>query len=63
MFKCDCCGICCRHIRGITMLEAFDDGMGACIYLTAKRTCVQFTALGLWSAMLMRCTRHSSGTR
>ena len=33
MFKCDCCGICCRHIRGIAMLEAFDDGTGVCRYL------------------------------
>lgn len=33
MFKCDCCGLCCRHITGIKMLEAFDDGTGTCIYL------------------------------
>ena len=33
MFKCDCCGICCRHIKGIKMLEAFDDGTGVCRYL------------------------------
>ena len=33
MFHCDCCGLCCRHITGIKMLEAFDDGTGTCIYL------------------------------
>ncbi|MBQ6972048.1 MAG: hypothetical protein IJP86_06795 [Synergistaceae bacterium] len=33
MFNCDCCGLCCRHISGIKMLEAFDDRTGTCIYL------------------------------
>lgn len=33
MFKCDCCGICCRNIRNIEMLAGFDDGTGVCRYL------------------------------
>ncbi len=33
MFKCDCCGLCCRNIRKIKMLEPFDDGTGTYIYL------------------------------
>ena len=33
MFKCDCCGLCCRNIKGIKLLEALDDGSGTCVYL------------------------------
>ena len=36
MFKCDCCGVCCRNIRGVKFLEAFDDGSGVCIHLDSK---------------------------
>ena len=33
MFKCDCCGLCCRNIKGIKLLAPFDDGSGTCVYL------------------------------
>lgn len=33
MFQCDCCGLCCRNIKGIKLLAPFDDGSGTCVYL------------------------------
>lgn len=38
-FKCDCCGICCRTIGGISLLEQFDRGDGVCCHLTDENLC------------------------
>ena len=32
-FKCDKCGICCKLLKSIPQLAAFDRGDGVCIYL------------------------------
>ncbi|MCR5834307.1 MAG: hypothetical protein K6G55_06645 [Selenomonadaceae bacterium] len=32
-FKCDCCGLCCRHINRVPYLKEFDTGNGVCKYL------------------------------
>ncbi|MBQ7176621.1 MAG: YkgJ family cysteine cluster protein [Victivallales bacterium] len=32
-FTCDKCGLCCRRIKDIPQLEAFDRGDGVCIHL------------------------------
>ena len=32
-FKCDQCGICCKLLKGIPQLAAFDRGDGVCIHL------------------------------
>ena len=32
-FQCDKCGICCKLLKGIPQLAAFDRGDGVCIYL------------------------------
>ena len=32
-FQCDKCGICCKLIKGIPQLAAFDRGDGVCIHL------------------------------
>lgn len=37
MFKCDCCGECCRHIAGIIPLEPFDDRKGVCRFLDREK--------------------------
>ena len=36
MFKCDCCGQCCRNIGGVKVLEALDSGDGVCIFLNRE---------------------------
>lgn len=33
MFKCECCGLCCKNIMNIPELKSFDDGSGICINL------------------------------
>lgn len=33
MFKCDRCGICCRHVNENPMYASFDSGNGVCRYL------------------------------
>lgn len=39
-FICDCCGLCCRHISGIKLLQEFDMGNGICKFLdTATNRC------------------------
>lgn len=32
-FECDKCGICCKLLKGIPQLAAFDRGYGVCIHL------------------------------
>ena len=32
-FQCDKCGICCKLLKGIPQLAAFDRGNGVCIHL------------------------------
>lgn len=32
-FQCDKCGICCKLLKGIPQLAAFDRGDGVCIHL------------------------------
>ena len=32
-FECDKCGICCKLLKGIPQLAAFDRGDGVCIHL------------------------------
>ena len=32
-FKCDCCGLCCRHINRSTLLKDLDMGDGVCKFL------------------------------
>lgn len=36
MFKCDCCGMCCRNIGNVDLYEDLDNGLGACKYLNDK---------------------------
>ena len=36
MFKCYCCGICCRNIGGVKILEGLDDGDGVCVFLNRE---------------------------
>lgn len=39
-FKCDCCGLCCRHIDRVPQLKNFDLGGGLCKFLdTEKNLC------------------------
>ncbi|MCQ2372978.1 MAG: YkgJ family cysteine cluster protein [Phascolarctobacterium sp.] len=33
MFKCDCCGLCCRHVNLNSMYTSFDRGDGVCKFL------------------------------
>ena len=33
MFKCDCCGLCCRHVDLNPMYVNFHSGDGVCMYL------------------------------
>ena len=35
-FKCDCCGLCCRHIDRSSMLKDFDTGNGICKFLDTE---------------------------
>ncbi len=32
-FKCDCCGLCCKHIDRVPKLKNFDSGGGVCKFL------------------------------
>ncbi|CZE48762.1 YkgJ family cysteine cluster protein [Campylobacter geochelonis] len=41
MFSCDCCGICCRYIKGIEELKEFDNGDGICINLDKDKNLCQ----------------------
>lgn len=36
MFKCDCCGMCCRNIGGVKILEGLDGGDGVCVFLNRE---------------------------
>lgn len=36
MFKCDCCGCCCRHIYESELYKDLDRGDGVCKYLTGN---------------------------
>ena len=39
-FKCDECGLCCRHIDRVAQLKDFDTGNGVCKFLdTATNRC------------------------
>ena len=38
-FKCDCCGLCCRHIDRSPLLKNFDRGDGVCKFLSEKNLC------------------------
>ena len=33
MFKCDCCGLCCKHLKENPMYVNFHNGDGVCFYL------------------------------
>ncbi len=35
-FKCDRCGLCCRHIKGNPFSKGFDAGDGVCKFLNRK---------------------------
>lgn len=35
-FKCDCCGLCCKHINRSSLLKDFDTGNGVCKFLDAE---------------------------
>ena len=35
-FKCDCCGLCCRHINRSSLLKNFDTGNGVCKFLNTE---------------------------
>lgn len=35
-FKCDCCGLCCRHISGNIFAEKLDAGDGVCKFLNRE---------------------------
>ena len=36
MFKCNCCGTCCRNIGGVKLYEDLDDGTGVCKYFNVS---------------------------
>ncbi len=36
MFKCDCCGLCCRHIDRSPINNHFDRGDGVCRYFNEQ---------------------------
>ncbi|MBQ7578256.1 MAG: YkgJ family cysteine cluster protein [Synergistaceae bacterium] len=43
--KCNRCGLCCRNIGGIKLLEPLDDGTGTCIFLDReKNLCKIYTS-------------------
>lgn len=31
-FQCDCCGLCCRSLKGAALYKDLDDGTGTCRY-------------------------------
>lgn len=38
-FSCDGCGLCCRHLKQVPQLAAFDRGDGVCVNLNEKGLC------------------------
>ncbi|MCF0217190.1 MAG: YkgJ family cysteine cluster protein [Fibrobacteraceae bacterium] len=42
-FKCDCCGLCCRQLKRVPQLSAFDRGDGVCINLNKQNRCNVYT--------------------
>ena len=38
-FHCDKCGLCCRSLKFVPQLAAFDRGDGVCRYLTGSNLC------------------------
>lgn len=43
LFKCDCCGMCCRQLNKIPQLVEFDNGNGECIHLKNNRCSIYST--------------------
>ncbi len=37
MFKCDCCGQCCKNVGKVKILERLADESGACRFLDAEK--------------------------
>lgn len=38
-FHCDCCGICCRQLKRVPQLSAYDRGDGVCVNLNEQNLC------------------------